>query len=52
MRVDDVGRRIASSSGPLLWQESGVEIIRVTREKRADGSDSDSISPASTFRPN
>lgn len=51
MRVDDVGRRIASSSGALLRQELGVEIIGVTREKRADG-DSDSISPASTFRPN
>lgn len=28
MRVDDVGRRIASSSGALLWQEAAVQHYR------------------------
>lgn len=33
MRVDDVGRRVASSLGALLWQQVAVEIIRRSREE-------------------
>lgn len=45
MRVDDVGRRIASSSGALLWQQVAVEIIGVCPRKANSNGDSDPISP-------